>query len=94
MFEPAAKVAEGIEAGATLTDGKLTLGGTAAGTKAGAEAKEVEEQIKGLDQLAKDFPDATKELKVAAVSLRKAANDMSTKIDKEMEWLRAKLSVD
>ena len=94
MFEPAAKIAEGIEAGATLANGKLTLGGTAAGTKAGAEAKDVESQLAGLDQLAKDFPDATKELKVAAVSLRKAANDMSTKIDKEMEWLRAKLSVD
>jgi len=89
-----ADVTMGGEAlGARVQDGKLVFDQTSgAGTKAGEKIKKVEDQLKGLGQIAKDFPDATKELKIAALGLQAAAKGFGSKIDGVMERQRAESS--
>jgi hypothetical protein len=90
LFGPESAVAKAVDAGAVLEGGALRMGAPATGTYAD-EVSKIQGQKEGLDQLAKDFPDATKQLSLAADKLDKAADKFASNIEKEMDFLRDKL---
>lgn len=75
-----ASVAEAM--GGRIEGGKVVFGeSSTAGTMVAGEAEKLKEESRALDQLAREFPDATKELKIAAVALQEAARNFSSKIE-------------